>query len=141
MVIPSEYIQIISAGIYSISLFFTVVTFWRTKRLDQITLSNNIFSHLRDLDIELAKIPAGTATVPGAPRPFITVEKDATGTTDITNPEIAYLGYEKGSFSGVGTAGLNYYGGDGSILRDNNIHHLYFGFYSSGVAIRKPSFL
>jgi len=72
-------------------------------------------------------------TVPGAPRPFITVEKDATGTTDITNSEIAYLGYEKGSFSGVGTAGLNYYGGDGSILRDNNIHHLYFGFYSSGV--------
>ena len=72
-------------------------------------------------------------TVPGAPRPFITVEKDATGTTDITNSEIAYLGYEKGSFSGVGTAGLNYYGGEGSILRDNNIHHLYFGFYSSGV--------
>jgi poly(beta-D-mannuronate) C5 epimerase len=43
------------------------------------------------------------------------------------------LGYEKGSFSGVGTAGLNYYGGDGSIIRGNNIHHLYFGFYSSGV--------
>jgi poly(beta-D-mannuronate) C5 epimerase len=73
------------------------------------------------------------ATVSGAPRPFITVEKDATGTTDIINSEIAYLGYEKGSFSGVGTAGLNYYGGDGSILRGNNIHHLYFGFYSSGV--------
>ena len=73
------------------------------------------------------------ATVSGAARPFITVEKDATGTTDIINSEIAYLGYEKGSFSGVGTAGLNYYGGDGSILRGNNIHHLYFGFYSSGV--------
>jgi mannuronan 5-epimerase len=73
-------------------------------------------------------------TVPGTPRPFITVEKDATGTTDITNSEIAYLGYEKGSFSGIGTAGLNYYGGEGSILRGNNIHDLYFGFYSSGVA-------
>ncbi|HET7149742.1 MAG TPA: NosD domain-containing protein [Candidatus Nitrosopolaris sp.] len=73
------------------------------------------------------------ATVSGAPRPFITVEKDATGTTDIINSEIAYLGYEKGSFSGTGTAGLNYYGGDGSVLLGNNIHHLYFGFYSSGV--------
>jgi hypothetical protein len=60
MVISSEYIQIISAGIYATALFFTVATFWRAKRLDQITLSNNIFSHLRDLDIELAKVPTGT---------------------------------------------------------------------------------
>jgi mannuronan 5-epimerase len=81
-------------------------------------------------DLGVGKIDA---TVSGAPRPFITVEKDASGTTNIINSEIAYLGYEKGSFSGVGTAGLNYYGGGGSILRGNNIHHLYFGFYSSGV--------
>jgi hypothetical protein len=60
MVIPSEYIQIISAGIYAIALFFTIVTFWRTKRLDQITLSNNIFSELRNLDRGLAKIPSGS---------------------------------------------------------------------------------
>jgi len=60
MVIPSEYIQIISAGIYAIALFFTIVTFRRTKRLDQITLSNNIFSELRNLDLELAKIPSGS---------------------------------------------------------------------------------
>lgn len=73
------------------------------------------------------------STVPGAPRPFIIVEKDATGPTDITNSEIAYLGYEKGSFTGSGTSGLNYYGADGSILKGNDIHNLYFGFYSSGV--------
>ncbi len=60
MVIPSEYIQIASAGIYATALFFTVETFRRMKRLDQITLSNNIFSELRDLDRELAKIPAGS---------------------------------------------------------------------------------
>ena len=72
-------------------------------------------------------------TVTGAPRPFITVEKDSTGTTDITNSEIAYLGYEKGTFSGVGTSGLNFYGGDGSVLSNDNIHDLYFGFYSRGV--------
>jgi hypothetical protein len=32
----------------------------------------------------------------GAPRPSIVVENNATGTTDITNSEIAYLGYEQG---------------------------------------------
>ena len=31
----------------------------------------------------------------GAPRPYIVVENNATGTTDITNSEIAYLGYEQ----------------------------------------------
>ena len=60
MVIPPEYIQIISAGIYAMALFFTIVTFRRTKRLDQITLSNNIFSELRNLDLELAKVPSGS---------------------------------------------------------------------------------
>jgi poly(beta-D-mannuronate) C5 epimerase len=30
----------------------------------------------------------------GSPRPFISVEGEATGTTDITISEIAYLGYE-----------------------------------------------
>jgi hypothetical protein len=60
MVIPSEYIQIISAGIYAMALFFTIVTFRRTKRLDQITLSNNISSELRNLDLELAKISSGS---------------------------------------------------------------------------------
>ena len=54
VIIPSEYVQIITAGIYAIALFYTIVTFRRTKRLDQITLSNNIFNDLRDLDRELA---------------------------------------------------------------------------------------
>ena len=69
----------------------------------------------------------------GAPRGFIKIEHDATGTTDITNSEIAYLGYESGSTSDIGSGGLNYYGADGSVIRGNNIHDLYFGFYSSGV--------
>jgi poly(beta-D-mannuronate) C5 epimerase len=67
----------------------------------------------------------------GASRPFIRIEKDATGTTDITNSEIAYLGYEGGV--GVAVTGLYYLGGDGSVLRHNNLHDLYFGFYSRGV--------
>jgi poly(beta-D-mannuronate) C5 epimerase len=67
----------------------------------------------------------------GASRPFIRIEKDATGTMDITNSEIAYLGYEGGI--GAAVTGLTYLGGDGSVLRHNNLHDLYFGFYSSGV--------
>src|SRR5215467_13729125 len=68
----------------------------------------------------------------GAPRGFIKIEHDATGTTDITNSEIAYLGYESG-VSDIGSGGLNYYGANGSVIRGNNIHDLYFGFYSNGV--------
>ncbi|HEY9385874.1 MAG TPA: hypothetical protein VIP70_02455 [Nitrososphaeraceae archaeon] len=57
MVTIAEYIQIIAAGIYAIALFYTIITFRRSKRLDQITLSDRIFSELRELDRELAKIP------------------------------------------------------------------------------------
>jgi parallel beta-helix repeat protein len=67
----------------------------------------------------------------GAPRPGIIVEKDATGTTNIMNSEIAYLGYEGGKH--LGASGFAYAGGDGSILRNDNIHHVYFAFYSIGV--------
>jgi hypothetical protein len=59
-VLPSEYIQIISAGIYAAALFFTIITFRRTKRLDQISLSDTIFKELRNLDLELAKVPPGS---------------------------------------------------------------------------------
>jgi len=70
----------------------------------------------------------------GVPRPFIKIEHDATGTTNITNSEIAYLGYESGSTSNIGSGGLNYYGGNGSTISGNRIHDLYFGFYSNGVS-------
>jgi mannuronan 5-epimerase len=68
----------------------------------------------------------------GAPRPYIRVERRGTGTTNITNSEIAYLGYEGGW--GTGTSGIHYHlSGHGSVIRNNDIHHLYFGFYSVGV--------
>ena len=60
MVTPSEYIQIISAGIYAAALFLTIITFRRTKRLDQIALSDSIYKELRNLDLELAKVPPGS---------------------------------------------------------------------------------
>ena len=53
----AEYIQIIAAGIYATALFYTIVTFRRSKRLDQLTLSDRIFSELRELDRELARVP------------------------------------------------------------------------------------
>jgi len=68
----------------------------------------------------------------GSPRPFISVEGEATGTTDITNSEIAYLGYE-GGVGGGPVVGLTYFGGDGSVISNNDIHHLYFAFYSNDV--------
>src|ERR671918_3138870 len=67
----------------------------------------------------------------GTPRPYIVVDDEATGTTDITNSEIAHLGYESGY--GGGRTGLRYEGGDGSVIRGNNMHDLYFGFYSKEV--------
>jgi mannuronan 5-epimerase len=68
----------------------------------------------------------------GAPRPSIVVENNATGTTDITNSEIAYLGFEQGKHKGG--SGLSYYfGGDGSIIKNNIIREVYFGLYTFGV--------
>lgn len=58
MVTPAESIQIIAAGIYGAALFFTILTFQRSKRLDQISLATEVMHELRDLDRELAKIPS-----------------------------------------------------------------------------------
>jgi hypothetical protein len=56
----SDYIQIIVAIIYAVALFYTVVTFKRSKELDQIKITETIFNDLRQLDIELSKIPSGS---------------------------------------------------------------------------------
>ncbi len=57
VITTADYIQIIAACIYAAALFYTIVTFRHTKRLDQITLSDRIFLELRALDRELVKIP------------------------------------------------------------------------------------
>ena len=57
VITTAEYVQIIAAGIYATALFYTIVTFRRSKRLDQLAFSDRIFSELRELDKELAKIP------------------------------------------------------------------------------------
>ena len=74
---------------------------------------------------------SGKITHNGTPRPYIRVESSATGTTNITNSQIAYIGYEGGW--GSGTSGIHYNAGDGSVIRNNDISHLYFGFYSKNI--------
>ena len=60
MAIASEYIQIIVAAIYAVTLFYTIVTFQRSKRLDQIASLGDVMNELRDVEREMAKIPAGS---------------------------------------------------------------------------------
>jgi parallel beta-helix repeat protein len=74
----------------------------------------------------------GDITHLGAPRPSVVVENNATGTTDITNSEIGYLGYEQGKHKGGSGIGY-YYGGDGSVIRNNIIREVYFGLHTFGV--------
>jgi parallel beta-helix repeat protein len=67
----------------------------------------------------------------GAPRGYIRIEYRSTGTTNITNSYIGYIGYEAGW--GKMTPGLQYNAGHGSVIRNNEFDHLYFGFYSVNV--------
>ncbi len=61
-------------------------------------------------------------------RPFLNMEAGATGQMNITNSEIGYMGYLQD-----GRQGISYSGGSGSILANNNIHDMWFGFYSNNV--------
>ena len=61
------------------------------------------------------------------PRPFITVDEKSTSSTEITNSEIAYLGYLSDGNYGYG---ITFYGGNKNLLSGSNIHHNFRGFYS-----------
>jgi hypothetical protein len=56
----SDYIQIIVAIIYAVALFYTVITFKRSKELDQIRITETIFNDLRQLDRELSTFPSSS---------------------------------------------------------------------------------
>ena len=87
------------------------ITSWNPKTNDYVKFSEN------------AKQDASIYTM--IPRPYIKIEEEATGPTEITNSELAYLGY---SCNGCG--GVTFNGGENSILKNNDIHHIYKGFYS-----------
>ena len=61
-------------------------------------------------------------------RAYIVSKSGATGKMDILNSEIAYLGRDV-----TGEHGLDYYGSDGSLIQNNNIHHNWRAFYSAGM--------
>ncbi|MDR4491621.1 MAG: right-handed parallel beta-helix repeat-containing protein [Candidatus Nitrosocosmicus sp.] len=65
------------------------------------------------------------------PRPYLQVEGKATGSTHITNSEIAYLGYD---CKVGGCSGLSFYSGKNNTVSGNEIHHNRFGVYSNGVS-------
>ena len=92
------------------------ITSWDPEKNDVIS-----FGYGKRLGEEHTKSDYNTAE----PRAFIRVSKDATGTTNITNSELGYLGY-----SCSRCAGLSYYGGEGSVIQGNDIHHLLKGYYS-----------
>ena len=71
---------------------------------------------------------ASTSTDGKTQRAYIVSKSGATGKMDILNSEIAYLGRDVS-----GEHGLDYYGSDGSLIQNNNIHHNWRAFYSSGV--------
>jgi mannuronan 5-epimerase len=89
-----------------------------------------------DLKIDTFKVTSWNSATndyasPGTgstPRAYIVSQEGGTGKTNILNSEIAHMGY-----SGSGNHGLDYYGGDGSLVQNNQIHHLWRAYYSSGV--------
>ena len=62
------------------------------------------------------------------PRSYIKVVEgsDIPAKTDVTNSEIAYLG-----FNDSRSFGLSYYAGADSVIGNNKIHNLWYGFYSA----------
>ena len=67
-------------------------------------------------------------------RAYLSVMGKAKGPTNITNSELAFLGYNSSLEKGhTPSNGLSFYGGNGSIVRGNNIHDNNFGFYSATV--------
>ena len=72
---------------------------------------------------------ASTSSNGKTPRSYIKIEEGShlhPAKADITNSEIAHLGYNASS-----SWGLSYYSGADSIIKNNKIHHLWYGFYSA----------
>ena len=91
------------------------ITSWNPKTNDYVYFSDAVKNDESQYEKEI--------------RPYIRVNTEATGPTVIQNSELAYLGY---SCSGCG--GVTFNGGENSILKNNDIHHIYKGFYSKEMA-------
>lgn len=89
-----------------------------------------------DLKIDSVKVSSWnttsgyyTITNGKIPRASIIILPQGTGKTSIVNSEIAYLG--DGNVSRG--QGISFWSEDGSIIRNNTIHHMYYGYYSERV--------
>jgi hypothetical protein len=60
MEFPSDYLQVIVAVIYAMALFYTIITFRRSKRIDQIASLGDVMKELREVEQEMEKIPPGS---------------------------------------------------------------------------------
>jgi mannuronan 5-epimerase len=87
------------------------ITSWNPKTIDYIYFSDAVKFDELQYKKEL--------------RPYIKVNTGATDPTIIQNSELSYLGY-----SCSGCCGVTFNGGENSILKKNDIHHIHKGFYS-----------
>jgi poly(beta-D-mannuronate) C5 epimerase len=62
------------------------------------------------------------------PRPYILIDEGA-GTVDVSNSEIAFLGYRSAPSNGF----LYHHGGNGSSITNSSFHDMFDGFYSDYV--------
>jgi mannuronan 5-epimerase len=103
----------------SLKIDSTKVSSWNPERSDYLKFR-------MDKKIPSA-INAELLDINRVPRPYIFIDQ-ATGTTNITNSELAYLGYDCNDRK---CHGLVFNESTGNIIKGNNIHHNNRGFYSS----------
>lgn len=70
-----------------------------------------------------------TSTDGNIHRASIAVVPKAEGKADFTNSEISHLGYDASP-----SQGLSYIKANGGLVKNNAIHHLWYGFYSRGLS-------
>lgn len=58
-------------------------------------------------------------------RPYLLMKENSTGQMNITYSDISYLGWNR-----THEQGIAFYSGEHSIIDNNNIHDLYYGFYT-----------
>jgi len=135
----SEGIWLLNANlkIWHDSTFYINTTDTKWLKLNSTTPED--ISHIYvvgNLKIDSVKLSSWNATSDNyaltkgnVPRASITILPEGTRKTDFTNSEISYLG---DAVTPRGQ-GISYWSGDKSIIVNNTIHHMYYGFYSEGI--------
>lgn len=107
--------------------------YWISSKGNLLIDNTKISSWNSSSDSE-TKIGSSTNTIP---RSYILSPQLSKGFINITNSKITHLGYAKFTAGGMKndtSSGISYFGGDGSIVRNNVITDNYRGWYTSGVS-------